>query len=356
MQRTNQLPPALASSASKSVCPQFFWPVQTCTNRLFPALIAIVLFAAVAAGQPLFAIPIQESVPVAGQATEPVAQPAEAGSRPGMNLFRLLVQGGFYMIPLGLISLIAVAITVERLIALQRDRIMPERMIERLARLGQQPGGMDPRDAYIVCQNTPSVAADILRSVLVKVGRPHMELEHACTEAAQRAATRLQQPVSWLTLCAAIAPLIGLLGTVWGITQSFYDTTQLEVGQDRATALSRGIYIALVTTIGGLNIAIPATLMSHWFENRIIKLLNQTEEMVRGLLPQLERYEGVIRFTQPADAPPVTSGPQRNGPTGPEVRNGDSFGEPVDPVDALAAVPEPGRPRPPRRPVHKDVG
>lgn len=207
------------------------------------------------------------------------------------------------MLPLLGLSLLGAGICIERMIVLQRDRLMPERLVERLARLGQQPGGLDPRDAYIVCQTTPSVASDVLKSVLVKVGRPHMELEHACSEAAQRSAIRLQQPVSWLTLCAAVAPLIGLLGTVWGITQAFYDTTQLEVGQNRADALSRGIYVALVTTIAGLTIAIPATLASHFFESRIVGVLNRIEEMVRGLLPQLERYEGQVRFSPgPADA------------------------------------------------------
>ena len=219
-------------------------------------------------------------------------------SRSGINLFSLLVRGGWFMVPLLMLSLLGAGISIERFIALRRDRILPERLVERLARLGQQPGGLDPRDAYVVCQSTPSAASDILKSVLVKVGRPHMELEHACTESAQRAAIKLQQPVSWLNVCAAIAPLIGLLGTVWGITQAFYDTTQLEVGQNRADALSHGIYVALVTTIVGLTIAIPATIASHYFENRVVSLLNRIEEMVRGLLPQLERFEGTLRFSQ----------------------------------------------------------
>jgi len=241
-------------------------------------------------------------------------------SRSGINLFELLVRGGWFMVPLLMLSLLAAGICIERTIALRRGRILPERLVERLARLGQQPGGLDPRDAYVVCQSTPSAASDILKSVLVKVGRPHMELEHACTESAQRSAIGLQQPVSWLNVCAAIAPLIGLLGTVWGITQAFYDTTQLDVGQNRADALSHGIYIALVTTIVGLTIAIPATIASHYFENRIVSLLNRVEEMVRGLLPQLERFEGTLRFSQgdaespsPDDAEATTDGHHPNG-------------------------------------------
>ena len=105
------------------------------------------------------------------------------------------------------------------------------------------------------------------------------------------------QLVSWLSLAAAIAPLIGLLGTVWGITQAFYDTTQLIAGQNRAEALAEGIYTALVTTMFGLIIAIPASVLAHYFENRVVLMMNQIEEMIFNLLPQLERYEGKIRFS-----------------------------------------------------------
>jgi biopolymer transport protein ExbB len=267
----------------------------------------------------LLAIALVTSLPdiasALAQSGEPVATTqvdSESAQPPsGINLFSLLVRGGWFMIPLLGLSLMGAGICIERAISLRTDRILPERLVSRLARLGQQAGGLDPRDAYMVCQSVPSTASDVLRSVLVKVGRPHMELEHACTESAQRAAIRLQQPVSWLNVCAAVAPLIGLLGTVWGITQAFYDTTQLDVGQNRADALSQGIYIALVTTIAGLSIAIPATIASHFFESRIVILLNRVEEMVRGLLPQLERYEGTVRFSQDSangESAPIATG------------------------------------------------
>ncbi len=103
---------------------------------------------------------------------------------------------------------------------------------------------------------------------------------------------------SWLSLAAAVAPLIGLLGTVWGITQAFHDTTNLPVGVDRAEALGEGIYTALVTTMCGLLIAIPSAILAHYFENKITNTANDIEEMISSLLPQLERYEGQVRFTE----------------------------------------------------------
>ena len=232
-----------------------------------------------------------------GNDTRPVA----AQTKKGINFLSLLKQGGWFMVPLLLLSVAVLTIAIERYLALRREKIFPPELIEQLSKLSQSPGGLDPRRAYQACQQYPSSASYVIRSMLVKVGRPQMEMENAVSESSQREATRLTQMTSWLSLAAAIAPLIGLLGTVWGITQAFYDTTQLaelNAGQNRGVALANGIYVALVTTMVGLLIAIPAAIISHFYENRIVQLMNEIEEMVFNLLPQFERYEGQVRFTQ----------------------------------------------------------
>ncbi len=229
------------------------------------------------------------------------SSPAPVPAKKGINFLSLLTQGGWFMFPLLLLSVGVVTIAIERFLALRREKIFPPELIDQLSQLSQSPGGLDPRRAYQACQRYPSSASYVIRSLLVKVGRPQAEMENAVSEASQREATRLTQMTSWLSLAAAIAPLIGLLGTVWGITQAFYDTTQLaelNAGQNRGVALANGIYVALVTTMAGLMIAIPAAVISHFYENRVIKLMNEIEEMVYNLLPQFERYEGQVRFTQ----------------------------------------------------------
>lgn len=232
------------------------------------------------------------------------AAPLDKG---GINFLSLLLKGGWFMIPLTLLSVLVVTIGVERALALRRGKVFPPELLHELSSLGQSPNGLDPRSAYQACQRFPSSASYVLRSMLVKVGRPQSEMESAISDSSQREATRLAQMSSWLSLAAAIAPLIGLLGTVWGITQAFYDTTQLATGQNRGVALANGIYIALVTTMVGLMIAIPAAVLSHFYENRIIQLMNEIEEMAFNLLPQFERYEGQVRFTQGLDDEPALS-------------------------------------------------
>jgi biopolymer transport protein ExbB len=226
--------------------------------------------------------------------------PAPAHEIESINLLTLLVQGGFFMIPIGIMSLIAVTYTIERFIALRQSRVLPPGLIAGLGQLGGPQGGFDPRKAYKLCQQYPSAAATVVRAMLLKVGRPHSEIEHAVAEVSDREANRLYSNVRWLLVAASVTPLLGLLGTVWGMIQAFHDTTQLTPDMNKADYLAKGIYVALVTTLGGLCVAIPASIFAHYFEGRVQTLFHQIDEMLFNLMPQIERFEGRVRFGRQA--------------------------------------------------------
>ena len=202
------------------------------------------------------------------------------------------------MYVLGAICVAAVAIAIERGISLRSGRIMPPGLVERLGQLHNQRQPLDPREAYRACQEFPSPAAQVVRSMLVKVGRPQSEIEYGVSEACQREADYLLSGVNSLNLIATVAPLVGLLGTVWGMIHAFYVTTQLAPGQNKAEFLAEGIYTALVTTLGGLVIAIPAAMFAHFFESRVIRQFHRIEELLENLLPQMERFEGRQRINR----------------------------------------------------------
>jgi biopolymer transport protein ExbB len=206
--------------------------------------------------------------------------------------------GGFYMWPILGMSIIALTMAIERAINLRRGRIMPPGLIAALGQLGASSGGFDPRKAYRICQQFPSTAATVIRAMLLKIGRPHSEVEHAVSETCQRETDRLYANIRWLNLAVAVTPLIGLLGTIWGLIICFHDATYVDDTANRATVFAEGIYIALVTTLGGLMVAIPAAVAAHFLEGRLQSLMSQVEEMVFNLLPQVERFEGRVRFTR----------------------------------------------------------
>ncbi len=243
-----------------------------------------------------------------------------------INLLELLRKGGGLMIPIGLMSFLVVVFGFERFMGLRRRKVLPDDLTDGIARLTGEPGGFDPRKAYKLCQQYPSAAANVIKSMLLKVGRPQTEVEHAVSEASDREAARLYSNVRWLSLAAGVTPLLGLLGTVWGMIQAFFVTANLPTGVNKAEHLAKGIYVALVTTFAGLAVAIPAAILAHWFEGRIQKLFRQLDETLLGLMPQLERFEGRLRANKDAMEQPLPPQSHSKPPPVPQKQTAETRG------------------------------
>ena len=157
-----------------------------------------------------------------------------------LTLVSLVLRGGKMMIPLGVMSVLVVMLTFERLLALRRSRIIPYRLERELSQLRLSEKGLDPREAYKLCKQYPSALGNVVKAMLLRIGRPQSEVEHSVAEATEREADRLYANVRWISLMGSVAPLLGLMGTVWGIIWTFYKTTQLEIGADRADQLPAG--------------------------------------------------------------------------------------------------------------------
>lgn len=251
---------------------------------------------------------------LAGEAKETVpasaAAPKLGAAAEFPSILELLIKGGWFGLPIGMFSILAVAVSIERALALRRSKIMPPELIEGLGQLAQNPEGFDPRKAYRLCQQYPSTAATVIRAMLLKVGRPHSEVEHAVTQTNEREAARLYTRVRWLNLATAVAPLLGLLGTVWGMVICFFVTANLPIGANKAQYMADGIYIALVTTLEGLCVAIPAASMAHYFEGRILALIREIDDLLFNLLPQVERFEGKLRVSRQQFGDKAKSAPE----------------------------------------------
>jgi biopolymer transport protein ExbB len=250
----------------------------------------------------------QEGGPSAETTATPEAPPPADDAAPpakkdnSLSLLRLYLDGGIFMYPLTLLSIVSVVAAIERGLALRRSRVIPDGLVTGLGQLGTSPGGFDPRKAFRVCQQYPSAAANVVRTMLLRVGRPLPEIEAAVNEASNREATKLYHNARWLNLAASIGTMIGLLGTIQGMIIAFHRLTNLAQGSDKITVLSSGIYTALVTTFAGLCVAIPAVMVAHYFEGKIQRMFDEIHDLVQSLLPQAERYEGRVRFGKQEEA------------------------------------------------------
>ncbi len=214
------------------------------------------------------------------------------------SLWELAVQGGIFMIPIALASIVAIAFSIERMIGLKTERILPAELILKLRKLISERG-IDPRKAWAACQEHPSPLANSLQAAILKAGRPHAEVEKAVEDAVGRETSDMLRNLRPVNVVASIAPLLGLLGTVQGMILAFMVTSSTSsTGNAKAAELAQGIYTALVTTFAGLSVAVVSVLLANYLEGRIERLLRLMEDLFVDLLPHLERFEGKLRVAR----------------------------------------------------------
>lgn len=193
-----------------------------------------------------------------------------------MSLLELLVEGGYFMVPIGACSLLGLAIIIERLLALRRSQIMPGNFLAGLTDVLRH-GAID-RDAGLdYCHTHDSPIARVAAAGLRKLHRDEESIEQAIEDAGANEVAKLRRNLRMLYGVAAVAPMLGLLGTVWGMISAFQVASDVGLGQ--AELLARGIYEALVTTLAGLSVAIPVLVFYYFFLGKIERIVAEMNDL-----------------------------------------------------------------------------
>jgi biopolymer transport protein ExbB len=206
-----------------------------------------------------------------------------------LTAMELFHKGGVLMYPITFLSFVVLCFGLERFIGLQRRKVIPPELVSRLQNELAQPAGLNLRALNRLCQEFPSALANVVQAVLPRWGDPSVDIERALADANEREASRLYFHVRWLNLSMSVAPMLGLMGTVQGMIIVFMGATHLPPGVSRSEYMAEGIYLKLVCTFAGLCVAIPAAILSYFFEARIHKLMSNVDDFVRDLLNQLRR-------------------------------------------------------------------
>jgi len=194
-------------------------------------------------------------------------------------------RGGYTMVPLILCSVLALAIIIERSLALRRSQVLPRLLTDHLERL-RRPGELAAlRD---LCQRSMTPLAELIRTVLANRELPRSEHLEALSTAGRQAANRLERRLVILEVVAAAAPLLGLFGTVLGMVHVFADISSRGLG---SADLARGIYEALYTTIVGLSIGIPSVVAYTLFSRRVENIVIEMEQHCARTVDVLYRQE-----------------------------------------------------------------
>ena len=210
------------------------------------------------------------------------ADAGKAAQKPDdLSLLDLLVKGGPVMIPIGLCSVLALAFTIERLISLKREKVIPRIFLDGLA--GAFGGARDIDEGMAYCAEHPSPLSNIFKSGLNRLPQGPEAMEKAIEDAGGREVAKMKRSLKPLSVIANVAPLLGLLGTVYGLITAF-QTATAGGAEDKANTLATGIYEALVTTAAGLTLAIPVLIVYALLNTKVDVLIDRMDEEALGFI------------------------------------------------------------------------
>jgi biopolymer transport protein ExbB len=234
--------------------------------------------------QPAYRTAAAPSIPPVPSITEPapVAAAEETGSWQVPAIIQKIAQGGWLMIPLGVCSLIVLALSLERLVALRRGRVIPRPFVRRFTECVED-GQLSYEEATELCEEFDCPVSEVFRAALRRWGRPMLEIEQAVMDAGDRVSERLRRFLRVFHAISNVAPLLGLLGTVLGMIEAF-DMMSSTESLGRPEMLASGISVALLTTAGGLSVAIPAYLAFMYFSSKSDNYLNEIDKLCQRVI------------------------------------------------------------------------
>jgi biopolymer transport protein ExbB len=198
---------------------------------------------------------------------------AAASATDGFSLWEMTLNGGWLMIPLALLSLVAIYIFVERFIVIRKASKDAPYFMDRI----REYLADGKKDAAIrVCRATRAPYAAMIEKGISRMGKPAADVQAAIENVGNLQVAQLEKGFTMLATISSGAPMIGFLGTVTGMIRAFYDMANAGNNAD-ITLLSSGIYQALTTTVAGLIVGIIAMFAYNYLVSRLDKVVNEME-------------------------------------------------------------------------------
>jgi biopolymer transport protein ExbB len=213
-------------------------------------------------------------------------------------VLELVKAGGWPMIPLLILSALALAIIIERLWTLRRRAVLPPQLGQEV-RAWAATGKLDP--AHIESLRATAPLGALLAAALDVRNRPREEIRERIEDVGRHLVHRMERYLNTLGTIAAAGPLLGLFGTVVGMIQMFMVINDHGIGD--VNQLAGGIGKALVCTATGMIVAIPALMAHRWFRGRISEYIVAMEHEAIALIDVLTPGTAEARQAEAARAP-----------------------------------------------------
>jgi len=202
------------------------------------------------------------------------ANVAQATTEQGMSFLELAVKGGWIMLVLAVLSVIAIYIFIDRFIAIRKASKEQASFMENIKNFIHSGKVEQALDA---CKMNPGTLSRMIEKGIMRIGRPLNDINAAVENVGKQEIAKLEKGLPVLASIAGGAPMLGFLGTVMGMIKAFYDMAHAGNNLD-ITLLSNGIYLAMVTTVGGLIVGIVA----YFAYNVLVSKIDSLVAMLEG--------------------------------------------------------------------------
>lgn len=225
----------------------------------------------------MLAIVLQISAGLSSAASDSTALPVSTGiqevTETKMSLITMVMNGGYIMIPLGILLMVSVYVLIERMLVIGKASKMSSQFIPSLKEIIHQ--GNIP-NAVALCRNMNTPEGSMIEQGVARIGQPVQEIRAAMDKCGSVEIAKLEKNLTVLNIIGRIAPMFGFIGTIFGVITIFYDislakTVEIEV-------ISTGLYQKMITSAGGLVVGVLAFICYHWLNSRIDRLARNMEE------------------------------------------------------------------------------
>ena len=255
-----------------------------------------------------------EPVPVEASDAPASATPATTPAAPAKpkdervtkistNIIQMIDSLGGWVIPFAIASIILLWFTVDRMVVLRRGRVIPRPFVQRFLRLLEN-GELEQDEALEVCHENQSPVSQVFAHAVRKWGKSAVEVEQAVIDGGERQVTELRRNLRILLGVHTITPMLGLLGTVWGMLDSFSQIATAGA-MGRTDQLASGIALALVATVAGLTISIPALTLYIYFSGKVDALVTEIDEVSQRVVHCISAEGLVARMGLPKKTVPI---------------------------------------------------
>lgn len=224
--------------------------------------------------------------PDAPPSTPPASAPAVVNQPSGLEVSSALdfvLKGGWPMVPIGICSLFALAIIIERAMVIRRSRVVPRGFVRRVTEVAH-----DRAKALELCRQNRSPIARIFGEALKRQHEPAELMEKHVEEVGARELVPLRTHMRLLSGLPQVATMLGLLGTVFGMIKTFQAVAATSEALGKTESLAKGIFEAWTCTAGGLFVAIPVIIAYQWLMGKIDSIAVDVDRTTAEFVDVLE--------------------------------------------------------------------